>query len=227
MCVCVCANISCSSLTSLWSSKYIFQIYIFPTLTSIYRPLVCICVCVCLCAQYTSIWVCLSTCITAYLCVCFHRPPGMFSYMKSLPHAAELWCFHQVENYSRQKGPFQVLVSWPRQVHGTTVRDNSPHPLNRWLGINLVNGPLLYCKSEIMTTIAAMSLAIKLSQCLGVYEYKLYYCNLFWATRGQRLSKTAWQAQSPDIPSLHKVDMATKHIPPTLWCKTHASGHSY
>lgn len=71
----------------------------------------CLCSCVWSCAQCCSVRVCLSACIAAYLCA-FPPTPAMFFHAKSLPHAAELWCFQPGRQWPH--GPTKDLFSQPR-----------------------------------------------------------------------------------------------------------------
>lgn len=125
----------CSSLTSLWSCKYVFQIHVFFPAEHKSIGSWCVFVCVRLCVQCASVWVvCSPVCMTA--CV-FHQTPGMFSHMKSLPHATELWCFHQALQWTDR--PLTGCLQLALVLHGTTVSCNSLHSvIHGW-----VSGPVL------------------------------------------------------------------------------------
>lgn len=99
---------------SAWLSTSIF--------TSVRRaPGVCLRSCVWNWAQCGSVRVCLSARIAAYLCA-FPPTPATSFHTKSLPQAAELWCFQPGRRWSH--GPTKDLFSWPgwTSEHSGTFR---------------------------------------------------------------------------------------------------------
>ena len=139
------APMKCSPHSGLYgAAKYVFQIYIFPAshqsvdswyvfvLVTVYR---------------TSIWRCFSAYMTVYLCVCvcvFPSPPGTFSNIKSLPHAAELWCFHHNSSIQETDRPFTstlelasfLIGGWERWVNGSVLSPDMPSLLSQSLFVS-------------------------------------------------------------------------------------------